>query len=144
MDDPELNKIQVNEWTDRINKDPHDFEAMKNLGIYYMQSKENEKARYYIDKALSENSSDPALLLYKGLNLEFSNKSADAVSYYQKFDQVPMDSPYRELLEGRYLWLKRQKIYSEVDSLAKEEGQLSTENVSPNTLAVFPLDVSWC
>ncbi len=139
MDDPELNKIQVNEWTDRINKDPHDFEAMKNLGIYYMQSKENEKARYYIDKALSENSSDPALLLYKGLNLEFSNKSADAVSYYQKFDQVPMDSPYRELLEGRYLWLKRQKIYSEVDSLAKEEGQLSTENVSPNTLAVFPL-----
>jgi len=139
MDDPELYKNQVNDWTDRINKDQHDFEALKNLGIYYMQVKENEKARYYLDHALEENPSDPALLLYKGINLEFFNKMEDALSYYQKFDQVPLDSPYRELLEGRYLWLKRQMVYSEVDALAKEEDQLSLENVSASTLAVFPL-----
>ena len=139
MDDPELNKSQVNDWTDRINKDSHDFEALKNLGIYYMQVKENEKARYYLDHALEENPADPALFLYKGINLEFFNKPEEAISYYQKFDQVPFDSPYRELLEGRYLWLKRQKIYSEVDSLAKVEDQSSLENVSASTLAVFPL-----
>ena len=139
MDDPELNKSQVNDWTDRINKDSHDFEALKNLGIYYMQVKENEKARYYLDHALEENPVDPALFLYKGINLEFFNKPEEAISYYQKFDQVPFDSPYRELLEGRYLWLKRQKIYSEVDSLAKVEDQSSLENVSASTLAVFPL-----
>ena len=139
MDDPELYKSQVNEWTDRINKDSHDFEAFKNLGIYYMQVKEHVKARYYLDHALKENPADPALLLYKGINLEFFNKPEEAISYYEKFDQVSLDSPYRELLEGRYLWLKRQKVYSEVDSLAKEEEQLSFENVSPSTFAVFPL-----
>ncbi|MDO8549594.1 MAG: CsgG/HfaB family protein, partial [Ignavibacteria bacterium] len=139
MDDPELYKSQVNEWTDRINKDSNDFEAFKNLGIYYMQVKEHVKARYYLDHALEENPADPALLLYKGINLEFFNKPKEAISYYEKFDQVPFDSPYRELLEGRYLWLKRQSVYSEVDSLAKEEEQLSFENVSPSTFAVFPL-----
>jgi tetratricopeptide (TPR) repeat protein len=139
MDDPELSKSQVNDWTDRINKDQHDFEALKNLGIYYMQIKDNEKARYYLDHALEENPSDPALLLYKGINLEFFDETEEALGYYQKFDQVSLDSPYRELLEGRYLWLKRQKIYSEVDSLAKEEDHLSFENVSESTLAVFPL-----
>ncbi len=139
MDDPELSKSQVNDWTDRINKNQHDFEALKNLGIYYMQVKDNQKARYYLDHALEENPSDPALFLYKGINLEFFNKPEDAMSYYQKFDKVPLDSPYRELLEGRYLWLKRQKIYSEVDSLAKAEDQSSFENASVSTLAVFPL-----
>jgi tetratricopeptide (TPR) repeat protein len=139
MDDPELSKSQVNDWTDRINKDQHDFEALKNLGIYYMQIKDNEKARYYLDHALEENPSDPALLLYKGINLEFFDETEEALGYYQKFDQVSLDSPYRELLEGRYLLLKRQKIYSEVDSLAKEEDHLSFENVSESTLAVFPL-----
>ncbi|HSP87267.1 MAG TPA: CsgG/HfaB family protein [Ignavibacteriaceae bacterium] len=138
IDDPELSKAQVNEWTDRINKDPHDFEALKNLAIYYMQAKQNEKAKYYIDKALEENPSHPALLLYKGLNLEYYKKSNEALNYYKNFDQVPVDSPYRELLEGRYLWLKRQMVYSEVDSLANEN-DLSLENVSENTLAVFPL-----
>ncbi len=138
MDDPELAKNQVNDWIDRVNADNHDFEALKNLGIYYMQVKENEKAKYYLDRALEENSTDPALYLYKGLNLEFADKPDEAFSYYRKYEDLPLDSPYRELLEGRYLWLKRQQVYSEVDSLNKVE-DLSEENISTNTLAVFPL-----
>ncbi|RPI70253.1 MAG: hypothetical protein EHM47_12430 [Ignavibacteriales bacterium] len=103
-----------------------------------MQEKENSKAKYYIDRAYELNSSDPALFLYKGLNLEFSNKTEEAIAYYQKYDQLPLDSPYRELLEGRYLWLKRQKVYTEIDSLANET-DLSSGDISTNTLAVFPL-----
>jgi len=139
VEDPELIKTRVNEWIDRINKDNRDFEALKNLAIYYMQVKEYEKAKYYIDGAMEGNPSDPALYLYKGLNLEFSNKPEDAFSFYQKYEQVPFDSPYRELLEGRYLWLKRQRVYSEIDSLANKTDELSFEDVSANTLAVFPL-----
>ena len=138
MDDPDIYKNQVREWIDRTAKNFQDFEAFKNLGIYYVQAKENEKAGYYLNRALEENPNDPALILYKGINLEFFNNQGEALNCYQRFSEVPEDSPYRDLLEGRYLWLKRQQAYSDIDSLAKEE-QLSFENVSDSTIAVFPL-----
>jgi tetratricopeptide (TPR) repeat protein len=43
------------------------------------------------------------------------------------------------LLEGRYRILKKQQVYSEVASLIQREDELSSDDLSPNTLAVFPL-----
>jgi len=139
MDDPDYSKEKVNEWTDRIARNPDDFEALKSLGIYYMQLKQSDKAGNYLDRALELNPSDPALYLYKGFNLEFAEKSDEATEYYRRFEEVPFDSPYRELLEGRFLWIKRQKIYSEIDSLARNINETDYGNITPNTLAVFPL-----
>lgn len=139
IDYPELYKQQVWDWEDRLIEDPNDFEALKQLGMYYSQIKEHETARLHIDKALNMQPDDPALILYKGINLEFFNKQDEALEYYKKYSEVPEDSPFREVLEGRFLWAKRQQGYSDVKLMIQQEDQLSIAEVSPNTMAVFPL-----
>lgn len=139
MDYPELYKQQVWEWEDRLILDPNDFDALRNLSMYYAQVKDHEKARYHIDKALQINPDDPALILYKGINLEFFGSQDEAINQYERFTEVPDDSPYREILEGRLLWIKRQQNYSDIRMMIEQEDQISSSEISKNTLAVFPL-----
>ncbi len=139
MDNPEMYKNQVRGWIDRSVANPKDFEAVKNLSVYYIQTHDNDKARYYLGEALDLKPDDPELLFYKGLNLEFYNETDRAESYYAKYKEVPEDSPFREMLEGRYLWIKRQENFSDVRSLIKNEKDLTFQNVSDSTMAVFPL-----
>lgn len=138
-DNPELYRSQVQGWIDRTLKDPHDFEAIKNLSIFYIQTHDNDKARYYLGEALDINQNDPELLFYKGLNLEFYNEPDKAITYYSKYKDVPEESPFREMMEGRYLWIKRQQDYSDVKVLIDKEKELSFQNISDSTMAVFPL-----
>lgn len=139
MDNPEMYKHQVQGWIDRTLTDPKDFEALKNLSVYYMQTHDNDKARYYLGEAMDINPGDPELIFYKGLNLEFYNEQGKAASYYAKYKDVPQDSPFREMLEGRYLWIKRQENFSDVQQLIQNEKDLTFQNVSDSTIAVFPL-----
>ncbi len=139
MDNPELYRQQVRGWIDRTLKDPHDFEALKNLSIFYIQTHDNDKAKYYLGEALDIKHDDPELLFYKGLNLEFYNEPEKAITYYSKYKDAPEDSPFREMMEGRYLWIKRQQDYSDVKALIANEKDLSFQNVSDSTMAVFPL-----
>lgn len=139
MDYPELYKQQVWEWEDRLISDPDNFDALRNLSMYYSQIKDHEKTRYHIDKALIINPDDPALILYKGINLEFFGRQSDAIEYYKRFTDVPQSSPYREILEGRLLWIKRQQNYSDIKMLVEQEDQISSAEISNNTMAVFPL-----
>ena len=139
MDNPEMYKQQVQGWIDRTLADSKDFEALKNLSVYYMQTHDNDKARYYLGEAMDINPDDPELIFYKGLNLEFYNEQGKAASYYAKYKDVPEDSPFREMLEGRYLWIKRQENFSDVKQLIQNEKDLTFQNVSDSTIAVFPL-----
>jgi tetratricopeptide (TPR) repeat protein len=139
MDNPELYKKQVNGWIDRTLANPKDFEALKNLSVYYMQTHDNDKARYYLGEALDINPDDPELLFYKGLNLEFYNKQDEALTYYERYTKVPDDSPFKEMMQGRYLWVKRQEDHSDVKDLITNEKDLSAQKVSDSTMAVFPL-----
>ena len=139
IDDPEIAKNKVNEWVNQLVENPNDPDALKNLSIYYVQTHQQDKAKGYLFRALQQLPNDPALIFYNGLNLEFYNRFADALKNYSQYLNVPDSSPYKELMEGRYLWLKRQQAFSDVDSLVKNEGSLSLSSVSDSTLAVFPL-----
>ncbi len=139
MDYPELYKGQVDGWIRRTNENSSDLDAFKHLSIFYIQNNQNEKAQKYIYKALKLAPDDPELIFYKGLNLEFFNRLNEALVYYKQYTGILKDSPYRELMEGRYLWIKRQQAYSDVDSLIRREKDLSTKNISDSTIAVFPL-----
>ena len=139
IDDPHVAKEKVNEWLNQLAKNPNDADALKNLSIYYVQTNQQEKAAGYLYSALKVLPDDPALIFYNGLDLEFFNKTADALKNYQQYVNVPESSQYKELMEGRYLWLKRKQAFSDVDSLVKIEKSLSMSSVSDSTLAVFPL-----
>lgn len=139
MDYPELYREQVLEWENRVRENPDDFEALRNLGMYYSQIKEHIIAKDHIDKALTIKPDDPAMLLYKGVNLEQSGNTGEALEYYKRYVDVPESSPYREVMEGRFLWVKRQKDYADVKLMIQQEEQISVAEVSPNTMAVFPL-----
>jgi tetratricopeptide (TPR) repeat protein len=139
MDNPEMYKEQVRSWIDRTLANPKDFEALKNLSVYYMQTHDNDKARYYLGEAMEIHPDDPELIFYKGLNLEFYNEEGKAAAYYARYKDVPEDSPFRDMLEGRYLWIKRQEDYSDVKDLIQNEKDLTIQNVSDSTIAVFPL-----
>lgn len=139
IDNPEAKKEQVLKWEQRVNTNPNDAEALKDLSIYYVQTHQNEKAEKYIDNALKQNPTDASLILFKGLILESFNKQSAALDFYKRYTEVPQESPYRDLIEGRYLWIKRQQTYSDIDSLIKNENTLSVSKISDNTLAVFPL-----
>ncbi len=139
MDYPELYREQVLDWENRVRENPSDFEALRNLGMYYSQIKEYLIARDHIDKAIAIRPDDPATILYKGINLEHFGKTNEAIEYYKKYVDVPESSPYREVMEGRFLWVKRQKDYADVKLMIQQEEQFSTADISPNTMAVFPL-----
>ena len=139
MDDPELYQGQVDGWIRRANENPYDADALKHLSIFYIQTHQNDTAQKYINKAIKLSPDDPEVIFYKGLNLEFFGKQNEALEYYKKYSGILNDSPYRELMEGRYLWIKRQQAYSDVDSLIKREKDISSKNISDSTMAVFPL-----
>lgn len=139
IDYPELYEHQVQEWEERLIRDPNDFESRRNLGMYYSQIKDHQTAREHIDKALSINSNDPALILYKGVNLEYFGEQDKAIEYYKRYTEVPSGSPYREVIEGRFLWINRQKDYADVKLMIQQEEQISAADISENTMAVFPL-----
>ncbi len=139
MDNPEMYRNQVRGWIDRTLANPKDFEALKNLSIYYMQTHDNDKARYYLGEAMEINPDDPELIFYKGLNLEFYDEQGKAAAYYARYKSVPEDSPFREMLEGRYLWIKRQENYSDIKLLIQNENEIAIQKISDSTMAVFPL-----
>ena len=139
MDYPEMYKGQVEGWIRRANENPYDLDAFKHLSILYIQTHHDSLAQKYINKAIKLSPDDPEVIFYKGLNLEYFGKQDEALEYYKKYSGFLKDSPYKELMEGRYLWIKRQQAYSDVASLMKRERDLSFKDISDSTLAVFPL-----
>jgi uncharacterized protein HemY len=47
-DDPEIHREIANQWLQRSYSDPGDTDALKNLGIFYVQTNEHNKAKVYL------------------------------------------------------------------------------------------------
>ncbi|QQS36572.1 MAG: hypothetical protein IPM56_01060 [Ignavibacteriales bacterium] len=139
MDDPEYYRQQAVEWEQKLKEDPNDFETRKNLCIYYVQTKDTEQAGRHLTKAIQQQPGDPAINFYYGLNLELLNKPEESLEYYRKYNSYPEDNPFRDMMEGRLLWLNKNQAYTETKSLFEQEANLSVLDVSDSTIAVFPL-----
>jgi tetratricopeptide (TPR) repeat protein len=123
----------------RINNNPDDFDAKRDLSIILVRTNQNDKAKLYLTSAEKQNPDDPAILFYSGLNNEFLNQKDKALDYYSMYQSVSGESEYREMMKGRYQWLSRDLIYEEMQQRISQEKQLKVEALSPNTIAVFPL-----
>ncbi|HEX9655119.1 MAG TPA: tetratricopeptide repeat protein, partial [bacterium] len=122
-----------------LRTDPNDFEALRELGVIYFQTSKYPTAQEHLQKALAQNSDDPKAAFYLGLTHEFQNQTKEALTMFEKFPDVTRLSPYRRLMEGRYVKLTRQFVSEEMQSLIQNEEQLTLQRLAPKTVAVFPL-----
>jgi tetratricopeptide (TPR) repeat protein len=123
----------------KIQADPADAQAWRDLGIIYFQARQAAPAETYLQKAYAQNSKDPKTLFYLGLALELQNKIPPALQYHEKYTEVPRLSPYRRLMAGRYRRLTLQSVREEMRALLQQEQQLSESRLAPQATAVFPL-----
>lgn len=123
----------------KLKDNPDDFDALRDLGIILVRTNNNDTAQKYLARAEKHNPNDPAIMFHSGLNLEFLNQTDKAIEYYKKYNLVPSQSNYRKLMKGRYQWLSRDMIYDEIQMRIQQEKEFKVENLSPSTIAVFPL-----
>jgi tetratricopeptide (TPR) repeat protein len=124
----------------KLKTDPNNFDALRELGVIYFQTAQYPAAQSHLQKAFAQKSDDPKTGFYLGLTHEFQNNVRDALTMYEKFPEVTRLSPYRRLMEGRYVKLARQLVSQEIKSLVQNEQSLTLERLAPKTLAVFPFN----
>ena len=129
----------IKDLTDELKKNPDDYDALRDLSIILVRTNQNDRARDFLAKAEKQRPDDPAILFHTGLNMEFLDKKKTAMYYYKKYSEVSHLSPYRKLMEGRYLWLSRDIVYADMKSRIERENELQFERTYSEAIAVFPL-----
>ncbi|NBC18803.1 MAG: hypothetical protein GVY18_15985 [Bacteroidetes bacterium] len=118
---------------------PEDPEPFQKMGIIYMRTGAYSQANENLEKAFARDRDDPKTLYYLALSNEKLNKTQTALRLYGQYEEVPSDSPYRSLMEGRYGWLTREVAREEMQELLASEDTLSANRLVPHAVAVFPL-----
>jgi TolB-like protein len=136
----EVSQKEITSLENTVSNDSSDIEAIKKLGILLVRAHQNIKAKYFLTIGLNNLPDDDELLFYQGLNSEFLNDTLNAISYYSKYRETPILSPYRKLMEGRYYLLTRDLVYKDIKNMVNVEKSLDVKNIPSNTLAVFPLN----
>lgn len=134
-EDPEDFREEVARLQREIAENPEDAEAFRDLGAIYVRTKRANEGYKYLQKAFSRDRNDPKTLFYLGIASERIGKRQTAQRLYERYSEVPEDSPYRRLMRGRYEWLLRQEIRRKMQELMAREDTLG---VSPNVVAVLP------
>ncbi|MFH1197548.1 MAG: CsgG/HfaB family protein [bacterium] len=139
FEDPAAHQDEIQSLENKIDFDSSNSNAIKDLALILVRTKQSAKAESVLLKALERFPGDPELIFHLGLNYELLNDKARALEYYKQYPAVPSDSPYKELMYGRYLYLSREVAYAEIKEMVKQEQSISQTKLSKDTLAVFPL-----
>lgn len=134
-EDPEDFRDEVARLQREIAENPGDAEAFRDLGTIYVRTKRPNEGYQYLQKAFSRDQSDPKTLFYLGVASERIGKQRTAQRLYERYAQMPEDSPYRTLMRGRYEWLVRQEIRRKMAEFRAREDSIG---VSTNAVAVLP------
>lgn len=127
----------------RLRDNPDDAKALRDLGSIYIRTSRASDAYDVLKKAYSSRPDDPKVLFYLGLASEEVGRRKAALDLYRKFEEVPDESKYRTLMEGRYEWLVRKQAERDVEQLIAEEEKTPAgvrQDVDPNVVAVVPMD----
>lgn len=119
---------------------PEDPEPFREMGIIYLRTGKYSQANENLEKAFARDRDDPGTRYYLALSNEKLDKTQTALRLYGQFQDVPSDSPYRALMEGRYGYLTREVAREEMQQLLAAEDTLSTNRLVPHAVAVFPLN----
>jgi len=139
-EDPADYEDEVRALQQRLDNDPGDAEALRDLGRIYMQTGRANRAYDTLKQAYSHRPDDPETLFYLGVATESVGREHAAVELFAQYDQVPQESRYRQLMEGRYEWLVREQAREDIRGMATREASIADQEVSPRILAVLPLN----
>lgn len=139
-EDPSEYAEQVEELQAYLSDNPDDVEALRTLGTIFMRTNRPARAYDLLKKAYAKEPSDPQTLYFLGLASEGVGKQQAALGLYKKYGEVPSDSDYRTLMEGRYAWLIRQQARASVQRLVENEQQVADREPSPRVVAVLPFE----
>jgi tetratricopeptide (TPR) repeat protein len=130
----EIKKLET-----KINANPKDWQALRDLGVIYFETEHYEEANDHLQKALAYEPADPKTMFYFGMVLEFQNEIREAVTIHKRYIEVSSLSPYRRMMAGRYQRLNREIIYQDIRTRLGQEQELDQDAMMPGTVAVFPL-----
>lgn len=139
LDDISAYEDKVKELEAKIQANPNDAEALRDLGVIYFQTRNNTQAETYLKQSYAQQPEDAKTAFYLGMTLEFQDKIQEAYSYYEKYSEVSRSSSYRKLMEGRYHRLSRDIARQELRALMQQEQTLPESRMSEQAIAVFPL-----
>ena len=123
----------------KLVRNANDADALRDLGVIYVQTRLYPRAEGYLRKAVAIEPDDPKALFYLGLSCEFQHKRDTALNIYVRYTNLSTPNPYRKLMEGRYGQLTRDAIREQFQALIANENSLSDAVMSPSTVAVYPL-----
>ena len=140
--DPSKFEEEESRLESRLSDHPDDAEALRDLGSIYLRTDRPSQAYDALKKAYSQRPDDPKVLFYLGLASEQVGRRQAALKLFSQFDEVPEDSKFRTLMEGRYEWLSRQQAQRTAQQLVAEEekrpGNVGPE-ISSDVVAVVPM-----
>lgn len=139
QEDPEDYREAVARLQREIAENPGDSGPLRDLGAIYVRTQRPVEGHDYLQKAFSRDQSDPKTLFYLGVASEKIGKMQTARRVFERYAEVPEDSPYRRLMQGRYEWLLRQEIRREIAEMVQREQELTEDNVNARIVAVLPL-----
>lgn len=140
--DPSAFEEEENRLEQRLSDNPKDAEALRDLGSIYLRTDRSSQAYESLKQAYSQRPDDPKVLFYLGLASEEVGRREAALKLFRQFDEVPEDSKYRTLMEGRYEWLVQKRAERSAQQMVAQERDRPGEGgqqVSPSVVAVVPM-----
>ena len=134
---------EENRLEKRLENNPEDGEALRDLGSIYLRTDRPAQAYDALKKAYSRRPDDPKVMFYLGLASEEVGRREAALDLFSKFDEVPDDSRFHTLMEGRYEWLARKQAQRQVQQMIAQERKQpadAQEQVDPDVVAVVPME----
>lgn len=141
--DPSAFEDEEERLSQRLSDNPEDGQALRELGSIYVRTNRPSQAYDALKKAYSHRPDDPKVLFYLGLASEQVGRSEAALKLFGQFDEVPEDSKYHTLMEGRYEWLAKKRAREDARELVAQEQNRPadvTEDVDPNVIAIVPME----
>lgn len=123
----------------KLDANPGDAFILRDIGVLCYENNYNAPALKYLMKAFKANLNDVKTNAYLGLALEGAHKESLALLIYKRYPKFSLGSMFRDIMEGRYFLLMKNRIRSDVKTRITDSA-VQNSKVLPNAIAVFPLE----
>lgn len=135
---PDYRKEMV-KLSQAIKQNPKNDKALRDLGVICIKIEKYRNAETFLEKAYHYDPTDAKTQYYYGLSLEYNGKVDEALTIYRHYTEVSRLSPYRKLMRSHYDIISRDLAKEEARQVLENEQLMAPENLTPDMLAVFPL-----